>query len=185
MSLAEDKAGLREILLQRSVRRGGEFVLASGRKSNVYVDARVTTCRAEAIPLIGRLLLAKIRERGWKPAAVGGMTMGADPIVIAVARESLEHGPVINAFLVRKEAKGHGTRRQIEGLGDEGRVDVVIVDDVCTTGESTVKAIRASRESGLNVLGAICLVDREEGAREAIEGELGCPFDRIFTLADL
>jgi len=185
MSLAEDRARLREILLQLSVRRGGEFVLASRRKSNVYVDARVTTCRAEAIPLIGRLLLARIRARGWNPAAVGGMTLGADPLVIAVARESLEEGPAVNAFLVRKEPKGHGTRRQIEGLGEAGPVDVVVVDDVCTTGDSTVKAIRASREAGLNVLGAICLVDREEGAREAIEGELGCPFDRLFTLAEL
>ncbi len=183
--LSEDRARLRDILVKLSVRRGQEFTLASGRKSNVYVDARVTTCRAEAMPLIGRLFLAKIAERGWRPAAVGGLTMGADPIVIAVARESLEHGAPVNAYLVRKEAKGHGTRKQIEGLAETGPLDVVVVDDVCTTGDSTVKAIQASREAGLNVLGAICLVDREEGARESIEGALECPLDRIFTLADL
>jgi orotate phosphoribosyltransferase len=185
MSLEQDRARLREILSEISVRRGQEFTLASGKKSNVYCDARVTTCRAEAMPLIGRLFLAKIAERGWTPLAVGGMTMGADPIVIAVARESVEKGPAINAFLVRKEAKGHGMKRQIEGLVETAPIDVVIVDDVCTTGDSTIKAINASREAGLNVLGAICLVDREEGAREAIEEGLKCPFDRIFRIAEL
>jgi orotate phosphoribosyltransferase len=177
---------LRQILSTISVRRGQEFVLASGRRSTVYCDARLTTCRAEAMPLIGRLMLEKMRERGWQPAAVGGMTLGADPIVVAVARESLDFGGTpINAFLVRKEAKGHGMRKQIEGLSQDPPLDAVIVDDVCTTGDSTIKAIQASREAGINVLGAICLVDREEGARDAIEGGLGCPFDRIFTLAEL
>ena len=160
-------------------------MLASGKRSNVYCDARVTTCRAEAMPLIGRLFLDKMRERGWKPAAVGGLTMGADPIVIAVARESVETGTLINAFLVRKEAKGHGLRKQIEGLTEEPPLDVVIVDDVCTTGDSTIKAIQASREAGLNVLGAICLVDREEGARANLEGEHSCAFDRVFTISEL
>ena len=182
--IEEDRAKLARILTAISVRRGQEFVLASGRRSTVYCDARLTTCCAEAMPLIGRLFLAKMRERGWNPAAVGGMTLGADPIVIAVARESLEAGPAINAFLVRKEAKGHGMRKQIEGLSQDPPLDVVIVDDVCTTGDSTIKAIQASREAGLNVLGAIGLVDREEGAREAIEG-IGCPFAGIFTLAEL
>ncbi|MFN7921773.1 MAG: orotate phosphoribosyltransferase [Bryobacteraceae bacterium] len=185
MSLEQDRQLLASILSRISVKRGQEFTLASGRKSNVYCDARVTTCKAEAMPLIGRLFLAKIAERGWKPRAVGGLTMGADPIVIAVARQSVEQGPAIDAFLVRKEAKGHGTKRQIEGLSEEGPLDVVIVDDVCTTGDSTIKAIQASREGGLNVLGAICLVDREEGAREAIEDGLGCPFDRIFRIQEL
>ena len=186
MSLETDRDRLRHILTTISVRRGQEFVLASGRRSSVYVDARLTTCRAEAMPLIGRLFLARMRERGWRPAAVGGLTMGADPIVVAVARESLDDGGTpINAYLVRKEAKGHGMRKQIEGLVETGALDVVVVDDVCTTGDSTVKAIEASREAGLNVLGAICLVDREEGARENIEGVLACPFERIFTLPEL
>jgi orotate phosphoribosyltransferase len=185
MSLEEDRETLRGILTRLSVRRG-EFTLASGKKSNVYVDARVTACHAEAMPLIGRLFLQKMRDRGWQPAAVGGLTMGADPIVIAVARESVEGGgKPINAFLVRKEAKGHGLKKQIEGLFEDPPMDVVIVDDVCTTGDSTVKAIEAAREAGLRVLGAICLVDREEGAFENIEQALGCPFDRIFRIAEL
>jgi len=186
MAHAEDREQLRQILSRISVRRGQKFLLSSGRVSDVYCDARVTTCRAEAMPLIGRLFLAKIAEHAWRPQAIGGMTLGADPIVIAVARESVEQGGEgINGFLVRKEAKGHGTRRQIEGLGESGALDVVIVDDVCTTGDSTIKAIQVSREAGLNVLGAICLVDREEGAREAIEGGLECPFDSIFRLQEL
>jgi orotate phosphoribosyltransferase len=185
MSLDQDRAKLRDILSRISVRRGQQFTLASGRTSDVYVDARLTTCRAEAMPLIGRLFLAKMGERGWRPVAVGGMTLGADPIVIAVARESVETGSPINAYLVRKEAKQHGTRRQIEGLSEQPPLDAVVVDDVCTTGGSTVKAIEASREAGLRVLGAICLVDREEGARETIEGSLACPFDGIFRLNEL
>jgi orotate phosphoribosyltransferase len=185
MSLIEDRAQLRDILNQLSIRRG-DFVLASGKRSNVYIDARVTTCHAKAMPLIGRLVLAKMAERGWKPVAVGGMTMGADPIVVAVARESVETATPIDAFLVRKEAKGHGMRKQIEGLPEgTGAVDVVIVDDVCTTGDSTVKAVQAAREAGLNVLGAICLVNREQGAQEALEGGLGCPFDQIFKMSEL
>lgn len=180
-----DRDKLREILTRYSVRRGGEYRLASGKISDVYCDARVTTCRAEAVPLIGRMFLDLFEQRGWSPAAVGGLTMGADPIVIAVARESLDRGPGINAFLVRKEPKGHGRRKQIEGLASDDPLDVVIVDDVCTTGDSTIKAIEVSREAGHRVLGAACLVDREEGAREAIEDRLGCAFGRIFTLREL
>lgn len=185
MGLAEDREQLKEILRRLSVRRGEEFVLASGRRSNVYVDARVTTLRAEAMPLIGRLFLAKMGELGWRPEAVGGLTMGADPVVAAIARESLDTDHVVNAFIVRKEAKKHGTQRQIEGLGEHGPLDVVVVEDVATTGGSAGKAIAACQEEGLRVLGAICLVDREEGAREYVEGELRCPFASIFRLSEL
>ena len=187
-SLADDRAALAHILTKYSVRRGGEYKLASGRISDVYCDARVTTCRAAAMPLIGRLFLAKFAERGWleRIQAVGGMSMGADPIVIAVARESADTSAEMNAFLIRKEPKGHGLKRQIEGLSeDQAGSRVVIVDDTCTTGDSTIKAIVAAREAGLQVLGAVGLVDREEGAREAIEGGLGCPFDRIFRIQEL
>ncbi len=185
MQLEQDRERLKEILKQVSVRRGEEFILASGRRSTVYVDARLTTLRAEAMPLIGRLYLAKMRERGWSPSAVGGLTMGADPIVAAIARESLEDGPVVNAFIVRKETKKHGTQRRIEGLSESGPIDVVIVEDVATTGGSAAKAIEACREAGMRVLGAISLVDRQEGASEHIEGKLNCPFDRIFLLEEL
>jgi orotate phosphoribosyltransferase len=166
---------LRLLLRELSVRHG-EFFLASGQKSSVYVDAKLTTCRAAAMPLIGRLFLDKISENGWHPSAVGGLTLGADPIATAIARESLEIGLNIDSFLVRKETKKHGRQKYLEGLEP--------VPESCQTGGSTITAIERSREAGLTVLGAICLVDREMGAAEAI-GALACPFDRIFTLNDL
>ena len=175
---------LKQILKKHSV-RFGDFVLASGQRSNLYVDCRLTTLRAEAMPLIGRLFVDKMQERGWLPDVVGGLTMGADPVVTAVARESLDCGHVINAFLIRKEAKQHGRQKFIEGLDEPAGKNVVIVDDVCTTGGSTIKAIEASREAGMTVLGALCLVDREQGGRETIEQQHNCPFDRIFTMAEL
>jgi len=185
MSLEQDREELKAILRKYSVRRGEEFTLASGRKSNVYVDARVTTLRAQAMPLIGRLFLAKMAERGWRPLAVGGLTMGADPVVSAIAHESAAGEEIVDAFIVRKEAKKHGMQRQIEGLSNSDPIDVVVVEDVATTGGSAGTAIEACRKAGLHVLGAISLVDREEGAAERIIDELKCPFDRIFRLSEL
>ena len=177
-----DLEQLKEILKKNSVRYG-EFVLASGQKSNVYVDARLTTLRAEAMPLIGRAFLAKFRERGWQPRAVGGLTMGADPVVTAIARESLDGEPV-NAFLVRKESKQHGRGGYVVGVDETKGLDVVIVDDVFTTGGSTILAIERAREAGMNVLGAVCLVDREQGGQQNIEA-IDCAFDRILVMKDL
>jgi orotate phosphoribosyltransferase len=178
-----DLERLIEILRKKSVRYG-DFTLASGKKSNVYVDARLTTLCAEAMPLIGRAFLAKFQERGWNPNVVGGLTMGADPVVTAIARESLDLDAPINAFLVRKEAKQHGRLGYMVGLDEPGGLDAVIVDDVFTTGGSTITAIKRAREAGMNVLGAVALVDREQGGRENIEAT-GCAFDRIFTMKDL
>ena len=183
MDYDKDRERLKTILRTRSVKRG-DFVLASGERSNVYVDVRLTALRAEATPLIGRVFVGKMRERGWAPYAVGGLTMGADPIVTAVSREGLEYGLEINGFLVRKEAKKHGRQQYLEGLPDTDGHEVVVVEDVCTTGGSALKAIERAREAGLKVIGAICLVDREQGGGEAIEAA-GCPFERIFTMAEL
>src|ERR1700730_10371351 len=184
MSDCENREHLVQLLCRESIRHG-DFVLASGQRSDVYVDAKLTTFRAAAMPLVGKVFLDKMRERGWSPHAVGGLTMGADPIAMAVARESLERESSINCFVIRKEPKKHGRKRYIEGIEDTQGVDVVIIDDVCSTGESTATAINRAREAGMNVLGALCLVDREMGARECIEQRLECPFDRIFTLAQL
>lgn len=181
----QDKQRLAALLREFSVRRGEEFVLASGQRSSVYVDARTTTLRAEAMPLIGRLFLRKMADRGWRPRAVGGLTMGADPIVAAIARESIETDYVVNAFIVRKEAKKHGLQKRIEGLSEPGPLDVVVVEDVATSGGSAAQAIEACREAGHKIIGAIALVDREQGAAERIENELKCPFDRIFRLSEL
>ncbi len=181
MASSDDREKLKQILIKRSVRTG-EFKLVSGRTSNVYIDGKLTTLAAEALPLIGRLFLDKMDEKGWHPEAIGGLSLGADPIVIAVARESLERECAINAFLVRKEAKKHGTQKFIEGLEQTENLDVVIVDDVCTTGGSTADAIVRAQEAGMRVVGAICLVDRESGAQEMLWARFRCPFEWIFTL---
>lgn len=180
----DDREKLKEILMKRSVRTG-EFKLVSGQTSSVYVDGKLTTLAAEALPLIGRLFLDKMSEKGWSAEAIGGLSLGADPIVIAVARESLERGRPVDAFLVRKEAKKHGTQKFIEGLEQTQHLNVVIVDDVCTTGGSTADAIEKAQEAGMRVLGAICLVDRESGAKDMLWTRFQCPFEWIFTLSEL
>lgn len=162
-----DLGALDRLLLQRSVKRG-HFVLASGRTSNVYVDARLSTMSAEGQVLIGRLGLAALRERGWAPRAVGGLTMGADPVAYAIAAASVGSPPLIDAFSVRKQAKEHGAGRRIEGnfASDD---PVVVIEDVITSGGSALKAVEAIRAEGGRVLGVLAVVDREEGGREAIE----------------
>jgi orotate phosphoribosyltransferase len=174
---------LRALLKEHSV-QFGDFVLASGQRSNVYVDARLTTLKAAAMPLIGRAFLDAMERRGWRPDAVGGLTMGADPIVSAVSRESLERGLELDGFLIRKEAKGHGRGQYVEGLPSGEGLTAVIVEDTCTTGGSTIKAIERAREFGFEVLAAITLVDREQGGREAVEAT-GCGFEAILTMAEL
>lgn len=164
---AADLAALDRLLLERSVKRG-QFVLASGRTSNFYVDCRLTTMSAEGLNLIGRLGLAAIREKGWAPRAIGGLTMGADPVAYAIAAQTVAAPPIINGFSVRKEAKAHGTGRRVEGNFASGDA-VVVVEDVITTGGSALKAIEAIREEGGTVLGILAVVDREEGGRATLE----------------
>ena len=183
MTLTNDRARLKEILIAHSVLRG-DFVLASGKRSNIYVDCRLTTLRAEAMPLIGRLMLDLFRNRGWRPEAVGGMTMGADPVACAIARESQEMGDAVNAFVVRKAGKGHGGKRFIEGIASLQGVRCVVLDDVCTTGGSTLRAIERVRTAGMKILGVCCMVDRQQGAGEAITA-LDYEFDALFTMREL
>jgi orotate phosphoribosyltransferase len=162
-----DADQLRRLLLERSVRRG-DFVLASGQRSSYYIDCRLTTMSAEGMVLIGRLGLAAVRAAEWRPHAIGGLTMGADPVAYAVAAASFGSDLVIDAFSVRKEAKAHGTGRQIEGNFRAG-AGVVVVEDVITTGGSAQKAISAVETAGGRVLGVLAVVDREQGGREALE----------------
>lgn len=183
MNLTNDRARLKEILLRHSVLRG-DFVLASGKRSSVYVDCRLTTLRGEAMPLIGRLMLELFRKHDWTPDAVGGMTMGADPVACAIAREGLRQGGPACAFVVRKAGKGHGRKRFIEGIASLEGVRCVVLDDVCTTGGSTVRALERVEDAGMEILGVGCMVDREQGAREAITA-LGYEFDALFTMQEL
>jgi len=177
-----DQAALNTLLLARSV-RFGDFVLASGQKSRYYIDARKTTMSAEGQAVIGRLGLAAIRQAGWAPEAVGGLTMGADPVAYAIARASLDAPPVIQAFSVRKAAKEHGTKRRVEGNFDPGS-KVVVVEDVVTTGGSTVQAIEAIRNEGGEVLGVLAVVDREQGGAARI-ADLGIKVVFITTTSAL
>jgi orotate phosphoribosyltransferase len=162
-----ERTALAVLLQARSVRHG-DFVLASGQRSSYYIDARKTTMSAEGLDLIGRLGLAAIRGAGWAPAAVGGLTMGADPVAYAVALASLRAGPVVQAFSVRKEAKSHGTKQRIEGNFAPGSA-VVVAEDVITSGSSALQAVAAVREAGGTVLGVLAVVDRQQGGRAAIE----------------
>lgn len=179
-------------LLSRISFKLGDFRLSSGGRSDYYIDCRTTTLHAEGGRLTGLALLDLLHEHKLKPAAVGGLTMGADPIVSNVATASAwyaqeHHGsPLIHGFLVRKAEKAHGTARRIEGFFEQG-APVVIVDDVCTTGGSTIAAIEAARDSGMNVIAVVCLVEREEaGGREAVEtAAQGAPFLRLFTANDV
>jgi orotate phosphoribosyltransferase len=162
--------------------RLGDFKLSSGAKSDYYIDCRTTTLDAKGAKLTGQVFLDEIRARGWKPQAIGGLTIGADPIVSAVSVVSGD----IDGFLVRKTEKEHGTGQRIEGYREKGS-RVVIVDDVCTTGASTVQAIEAAREFGFNVVGVMCLVEREEAAgRPNVEKAAApVPFVSIFTAAEV
>jgi len=164
-----DADHLRRILLERSVRRG-DFLLASGQRSSYYIDCRLTTMSAEGQVLIGRMGLAAMRAAAWQPHGVGGLTMGADPVAYAIAAASWGTGRAIDAFSVRKEAKGHGTGRLIEGNFREGDA-VVVVEDVITSGGSAQKAVGAVQEAGGSVVGILAVVDRQQGGREVLEAK--------------
>jgi orotate phosphoribosyltransferase len=162
-----DEESLRRLLLERSVRQG-DFVLASGRRSSYYIDCRLATMSAEGMVLIGRMGWEAIRRAGWKPAAVGGLSMGADPVAYAIAAASFGSDRPVDAFSVRREAKNHGTGRVIEGNFNSGDA-VVVVEDVITSGESAARAVAAVENAGGNVLGVLAVVDREQGGRRALE----------------
>ena len=194
----------RELLLNMLARKSfqlGEFKLSSGGTSDYYIDCRTTTLDAEGMRLTGRVFYDVIQTKKWKPRAVGGMTLGADPIVAGVAlltaqivqtRAPARPKPVdvseflIHGFLVRKQEKAHGTGQRIEGFREKG-ARVVVVDDVCTTGSSTIQAIEAAREFGFNVVGVACLIEREEaGGRPAVEkAAAGVEFVSIFKASEV
>jgi orotate phosphoribosyltransferase len=173
-------------LLATNSFRLGEFTLSSGGKSDYYIDCRTTTLHAQGAELTGRVFLELIQKQGWQPQAVGGLTMGADPIVVATSVISSQGGAPIHGFLVRKAEKAHGMGRRVEGFQEKG-ARVVIVDDVCTTGGSTIQAIEAAREFGFNIAGVACLVERlEAGGRPAVEkAAASAPFITVFTSNDV
>jgi orotate phosphoribosyltransferase len=172
---------LLHILATKSFRLG-DFKLSSGGRSDYYIDCRTTTLDARGAQLTGQVFLEEIQRRGWNAEAIGGLTMGADPIVVAVAVTS----GTLNGFLVRKAEKQHGTAQRIEGFRGKG-ARVVIVDDVCTTGASTIQAIEAAREFGFDIVGVMCLVEREEahGRGDVEKAATPAPFVAVFTASDV
>ncbi len=170
------------LLRERSV-RFGDFTLASGAKSSYYIDCRLTTMSAAGQALIGPLALQAIRDAGWTPDAIGGLTMGADPVSYAIARASVDAAPIIDAFSVRKAAKEHGTGRQIEGNFKAGDA-VVVIEDVITSGGSALTAIDVIRAAGGTVIGVLAVVDREAGGNEKISAS-GVPVRTLVTAGEL
>lgn len=164
----------------------GRVTLASGREADYYVDLRRVTLHHRAAPLIGHLLLDLLEENGLGPGevdAVGGLTLGADPVATAVLHAAASRGQDLDAFVVRKEGKAHGMQRRIEGPDVAGR-RVVAVEDTSTTGGSVMTAVEALREAGAEVAGVAVIVDRGTGARERIEAE-GLSYHYLYDLADL
>lgn len=180
MSTARDQ--LLSLLATKSFKLG-QFKLSSGGTSDYYIDCRTTTLDATGARLTGEAFLHQIRTEGWHPHAIGGLTMGADPIAVSVAIASAGE---VNAFLVRKAEKQHGTGQRIEGFREKA-AKVVIVDDVCTTGSSTIQAIEAAREFGFDVVGVMCLVERTEAGGRANVEKASAPakFLSLFTDQDV
>jgi orotate phosphoribosyltransferase len=179
MSKAREE--LLKLLAHKSFRLG-EFKLSSGGTSDYYIDCRTTTLDARGAQLVGEVFFDEIKNQGWQADAIGGLTMGADPIVVAVAITS----GTLPGFLVRKAEKQHGTGQRIEGFREKG-ARVVIVDDVCTTGSSTIQALEAAREYGFEVVGVMCLVEREEanGRPNVEKAAKPASFISIFTASDV
>jgi orotate phosphoribosyltransferase len=178
--LKPNRARLMELLRTHSL-MFGDFTLASGKKSRFYFDSKKTTLRPEGAYLTAVEVLRVLREQGIEADAIGGLTLGADPIVCPVAALSHVEGPPLRAFIVRKETKGHGTGRKIEGDLEPGS-RVVIVDDVVTTAGSTLKAIEAAEGAGHRVVAVLCVVDREEGGTDRLAD---WPFFPLFTRSEI
>ncbi len=185
MSLPTPREQLRDLITSLAVVHG-KVTLASGKEADYYVDLRRVTLHHAAAPLIGHLLLDALEEAGFGPAdvdAVGGLTLGADPVAGALLHAAASRGLELDAFVVRKESKAHGLQRRVEGPDVAGR-RVVAVEDTSTTGGSVLTAVEALREAGADVVAVAVIVDRNTGAREKIEAE-GLPYLSLFGLADL
>jgi len=185
MNIESNRQQLLHLIAEKSFRLG-DFTLSSGLKSDYYIDCRTTTLHARGAELTGYVLLELVRAQAWRPDAIGGLTMGADPIVTAVSVISSQAGTPIHGFLVRKAEKAHGMGQRIEGFREQG-ARVVIVDDVCTTGSSTIQAIQAARAFGFAVVGAACLVEGEEagGYKSVAEAAAPAPFVSVFKSSEI
>jgi orotate phosphoribosyltransferase len=180
-ALSVKRERLLELLRSRAFQER-EVVLSSGRTSNFYIDCKQVSLDAEGATLIGELFHAAIEEVAPRALAVGGLTLGADPLATATSVVSFLAGRPRAAFLVRKEPKGHGTNQWLESTRLPDGAEVVVVEDVITTGAATLKAVERARLAGLRVVHALGLVDRLEGGREAVTREV--PLTTLFTRRD-
>lgn len=177
-----DQSALIALLAERSAKRG-QFTLASGKQSTFYIDARLTTMSPEGLSLIGPLALLTLEQTGWNVDAIGGLTLGADPISYAISYASADSDHRLRAFTVRKQAKTHGTGKLLEGPFRQGD-RVAVIEDVITTGGSALEAVNAVRAAHGTVVGVLALVDREEGGRQAIE-KAGLPVVSLATATQI
>ena len=175
-----DRDDLRDLINELAVVRG-RVTLASGREADYYIDVRRVTLDGQAAPLVGRIMNELVAD--WEFSMVGGLTMGADPVALAMLHQTAAAGGRLDAFVVRKDAKTHGLHKRIEGLSVAGQ-RVLVVEDTSTTGGSALQAVAALREAGAQVVGVAVVVDRSTGAAEAIEAA-GLPYRYAFGVDDL
>ena len=179
-SIDADKSELFRLLKTQAFSKG-KFILSSGKESDFYLDARIVTLSAPGAYLTARIMLDMIKEDHVD--AIGGPTLGADPMVGAVASLSYQDGRPINTFIIRKQPKAHGKQQQVEGPLLKELGSVVIIDDVATTGKAFVESIEVLQKMDIKIKKAICVIDRQEGAREAL-AQYNVPLDPIFTIAE-
>ncbi|HKI82382.1 MAG TPA: orotate phosphoribosyltransferase [Pseudodesulfovibrio sp.] len=180
--MTELKSRLARLLLKLSYKEG-DFTLTSGKKSDYYFDCKQTALHAEGGYLIGRLFVEMLKD--YKVQGVGGMTLGADPLVTSVTVVSFLEERPLPGFIIRKKSKGHGTNQYLEGLANFSQGDkVVLLEDVCTTGGTLITAAERVRDAGLDIVGVLAVLDREEGGRERLK-EAGLELNAIFTRQEL
>ncbi|MEV4902072.1 orotate phosphoribosyltransferase [Citricoccus sp. NPDC055426] len=182
-SQTQDRARLLELIRELAVVRG-RVTLSSGQEADYYIDLRRITLHHEAAPLVGRVMLALLDEAGIGAEAVGGLTMGADPVGTAMLHEAGRQGRVLDAFVVRKAQKSYGMGRQVEGPAVQGR-PVVVLEDTSTTGGSALTAVEGVRQAGGEVQAVAVIVDRDTGAAERIEAEAGVRYLYAFGKDEL
>lgn len=177
-SIEQDKSRLLEILKKEAFSKG-KFILSSGKESNFYLDARLVTLSAPGAYLTGRIMLDMVKNDAID--AIGGPTLGADPMVGAIASLSFQDQKPIPTFIIRKTPKAHGKNQQVEGPVLKEGCSVVIIDDVATTGKAFVESIEVLQKMNIKIKKAICIIDRGEGAREALS-KYNVPLQSIFTI---
>ncbi len=178
--IEKEKSELLALLKSKAFLRG-EFVLSSGKKSDFYLDARLVTLSPAGAYFAGKIILAMVRGEGVD--AIGGPTLGADPLVGAIGSLSYQEGIPLNTFIIRKAPKSHGQQKRLEGPAFKEGACVVIIDDVATTGKAFIESVEVLSAMNVRIKKAICLIDREEGAREAL-AKYAVPLESIFTIGD-